>query len=358
MSDQERSGDTSGGPSGGPSGNPSGNGAGNDEGQQIETPSGVGSTLPRPRTEPPQQTTFNRAWLIRVVVMFIALLAFGAWGLFDALVAYPDRGERYASYAEYEYLSALQRADESEQPGLFPSRAGVENPVDELERLEDPDVFEKNTADAAGESSRSARAQMELARRGWLIALTRIGKMTPEFTTYGDEFGAVRARLSELEQRWTVESPPSPLAYWDITMQWVIVGVCWGFAAYIGFLFVRVATTNYVWDPATTRLKLPGGKSFVPDDIAEVDKRKWDKFLVVVAIKDSHPELGGKSIRFDTFRHARLEDWILTMESIAFPDAGDNAADNAGEIADAGAVSDGSESEPSEGSPAVPPPSA
>lgn len=293
----------------------------------ADTSDGVQTTLPRPRRDPPQQSTFNRAWLIRVVVMFIALAAFGAWGLFDATVAYPSRGERYADYAEYEYLQALKRADEMEQPGLFPAEAGVEDPVAELERLNDPETQERNAADAVSESGRSARAQMQVSRRTWLVALSRIGRLDPAFTTYEGGNSEVRERLAELEQRWTVESPPSPLAYWDITMQWVIVAVCWGFAAYIGVLFIRVGMTKYTWDPVEQRLRLPGGKTFVPADMADVDKRKWDKFLVFVTLNESHPDLGGSTIRFDTFRHARLEDWLLTMEATAFPDAADPDAE-------------------------------
>ena len=37
----------------------------------------------------PTKTVLNRTWLIKVVVMTLALFAFGSWGVYDAIAAYP-----------------------------------------------------------------------------------------------------------------------------------------------------------------------------------------------------------------------------------------------------------------------------
>lgn len=58
----------------------------------------------------------------------------------------------------------------------------------------------------------------------------------------------------------------------------------------------------------------------MPSDLADVDSCRWDKFIVYLKIKDGHPRLGGAEIKFDTYRHGKIEDWILAMERTAFPE--------------------------------------
>ncbi|CAN0504206.1 unnamed protein product [Laminaria digitata] len=64
---------------------------------------------------------------------------------------------------------------------------------------------------------------------------------------------------------------------------------------------------------------LPGGASITPDDLEEVDNRKWDKFIVFLKIKGAHASLGGQEVSVDTYQHRFVEDWILAMEAKAFP---------------------------------------
>lgn len=261
----------------------------------------------------PTKTVLNRTWLIKVVVMTIALFAFGSWGLYDAVVAYPKRGADYASYAQLEYLRAALAADENEERGVLRREASVDNPSAELAELRS--IEAELAAQAQNESDpRHYRAQMELQRLEWLVALSRIGRLTPEETTM--EFP--RQTLATLEEEWKTGSSASPLAAYDIPSQWAIMVVCYGFTAYLLVLFFSVATKSYRWDPAEQRLTFPGGASIVPGDLAEVDKRKWDKFIVYLSIKPGHDKLGGQSIKVDTYRYALLEDWILDMEQAAF----------------------------------------
>ncbi len=292
------------------------------------------STTPEPRPgstkfQGPTKTVLNRTWLIKVVVMTIVLIGFGSWGLYDAIAAYPARGKAYAQYSLFQYLQAAAEADEKEERGVLRREASVENPAQELEELRaNRDAIAR---DAATESSgRYFRAQMELARLDWLTALSRVDMLQAENTVF--EFP--RQVLDELRTEWNARNPPSPLAFYDIPSQWIIMVICYAFSIHLILLFFRVSSKSYRWDPAEKRLTFPGGASIVPADLEEVDKRKWDKFIVFLKIKPDHPNLAGEAIKVDTYRYALLEDWILEMESIAFGHEDDEQAEDAPDEAD------------------------
>ncbi len=286
------------------------------------------------------RTTLHKPWLFKIVVMTVVVLGFGSWGLFDALVAYPKRGADSASFLEREYLAAADQADR-EEPGVMlrteqagDTQRGVSlaDPAAELKRLAQGDVRKSIDEDAKNPSSRQTlRAQMLLARERWLTALSRIGELRPERTTFEDP----RAKLAELTTLWQTRPRPSPLASYDIPSQWIIAGACYVWGAYLLWLFATVASKSYRWDAEEQRLTLPGGASLVPADLAEVDKRKWDKFIVSLMVKPGHERLGGQAVKVDTYRYAKLEDWILEMEAAAFPDTVEPA--EGAEMADADA---------------------
>lgn len=121
--------------------------------------------------------------------------------------------------------------------------------------------------------------------------------------------------------------------------------ICLAFVGYLGFLLVKVASKTYRWDPATRVLTLPGGVSIGTDDLEDVDKRKWDKFIVFLKIKDSHSQIGGQEVRFDTYRHSHVEEWILEMERTAFPDRVKDEAEESGAPAESDPSDGGSEPE-------------
>ena len=56
-------------------------------------------------------SNINRPWLIRIVIITTCLLGYAGWSLYDAYVAYPERGEAYSSWAEWQYLSLAIEAD-------------------------------------------------------------------------------------------------------------------------------------------------------------------------------------------------------------------------------------------------------
>ncbi|HHN77227.1 MAG TPA: hypothetical protein ENK11_00935 [Phycisphaerales bacterium] len=334
-----------------------------------------------PAQDVPTKSIISRPWLIRIVVILSVLVGYGLWSLYDGYVIYPKRGADYASSREWVYLGKVIEADRTESPGVLRREAAVADPVAELARLKSPETMQRNAADAQG-GGRRKRAQMEEARLEWLTALSRIGHLHPAYTNFYvhpdpelvDRIAALEAkdnrspaeqaeleqlrkqaekqspkeRFAALDARWSAETPPGPLQSYDIPVNKLSALICFVFAGYLIYLFISVATRTYRWDPAEKRLTLPNGQSITPADLEDVDKRKWDKFIVYLKIKDSHPTLGGSEVRFDTYRHGYIEDWILEMERAAFPERvaeqekqadGDEGAERSEAVAAGGAES-------------------
>ncbi|MEL6739286.1 MAG: hypothetical protein AAFP26_01375 [Planctomycetota bacterium] len=277
-----------------------------------------------------ERAPLHRPWLAKIVIITLVLIGFGGWGLYDAVSLYPKRGEAYASYAEWQYLQAAEAA-RREDSRVFLEQVAVVDPQAELERLNDTETSDRNREDQSNPaSSRHLRATMQVARLEWLEALRIVDQLDPAITNIANP----RARLEELSADWATRDVPKPLHWYDIPSQWLIMVVCWAIGLYLLFLLLKTMATKYLWDAGAERLTIPGGASFGADDLAEpLDKRKWDKFVVFASIKGEHDKLGGKSVRFDTYRHAKLESWLLAMEAKAFPDqaeenAGDEPAEN------------------------------
>lgn len=282
-----------------------------------------------------ERAPLNKVWLIKMGVIILVLLTFGAWGLYDAVKVYPERGRAYASYAEWQYLQKLNEA-ESEQFGIFTSEASVPNPEQAYESLTDPETLTKLREDAANPSSgRPVRASARLARLEWLSSLRTIGEMTPERTT----IESPRQHLQDLGAFWAQQTgQPKALASYDIPVQWIIMVGSWSVGLLLIVLLLKTAAKRYAWDPSEKRLSLPGGKSFVPADLDVFDMRRWDKYIVYARMKPEH-ELGGGEIKFDTYRHAKLESWLLEMKEERFgPDEEDDEqSSDESEAGDAGA---------------------
>lgn len=256
----------------------------------------------------------SKRWLRKMIIFLVVLIGFGAWGLYDAVSVYPKRGERHATWMRMSYLEAAKAAN-TEDFGVFERQSSVSDPVAELARLNAAEQRQRNAADAADTgSSRRLRAIMQNTRREWLEGLNRIGQLTPERTTIDNP----RAELTRLQAELATASKPKPLSAFDIPSQWLIMIVCWAVAAWMLVHALRVASRKYRWNPATKALTIPGGHTITPDDLEEVDKRKWDKFIVFLKVKDAHPTLGGREVRCDTYQRDLLEDWILEMEREAF----------------------------------------
>lgn len=262
-----------------------------------------------------QAAPLGKRWKRKMAIFLVVLIGFGAYGLYDAVEAYPKRGERFANWAEWQYLEAAQKAN-SEDFGIFERDASVLTPVEEFARLDDPERRRQNAADSTNsQSGRQLRATMLTTRHAWLEGLKRIGQLKPEHTT----IERPRQRLTELQQQWSsASSNPKPLSAFDIPSQWAIMGVCWAIALVMIVHMFRVAGQKYAWDESSMALTVPGGATITPGDLEEVDKRKWDKFIVFLKIKPAHPKLGGQEIKCDLYQRDLLEGWIERMNEAAF----------------------------------------
>ncbi|MEN0021252.1 MAG: hypothetical protein AAF747_10250, partial [Planctomycetota bacterium] len=182
-------------------------------------------------------------------------------------------------------------------------------------------------------AARAELTSLEVVRLAWLEALNvpGLGMLNTDNTV----IESPRERHDELEEYWETAQVPKPLSWYDIPSQFVIVAAAGVWGAYLLQLFARVGRTSYAWSPEDRRLTLPNGATLVPSDLEDVDKRKWSKFIVFLPIKKSHDKLGGKEVRVDLFRHDYLEDWILEMERVAFPDRAEDDDDGEEEPVDA-----------------------
>lgn len=256
-------------------------------------------------------TTLRPGWRNKMVVIVVVLLAFGAWGFYDATIAYPKRGIRVAEKIERDYLVASRPASGNLQASSV--------------SVPDPGVALADLRSKAG--TLSARDEL---RFNWLDALSRAASLSEDRTVYidGDPKRDPDARLAELDAYWSSNpGQPKPLSRYDIFIQWVICFGAWAGGLLALLMMVRVASKKYRFESDTLTLTLPTGESITPDDLEEVDKTKWSKFFVHLRIKPEHPTLGGKAIPIDLYRRGRLEDWILQMEAKAFPEPETPGAD-------------------------------
>jgi hypothetical protein len=247
------------------------------------------------------ETKLNKGWLLKMAIFFTILLAFGMWGLYDAVIAYPNRGKADAEYRELEYLNAARDA------GVL-LRASVDQPRAELDRLRAIEKELLTTANSSDTSQAAMLARADRAKLQWLTALSRVGMLSPANTTFENPTG----QREILENTWATKTPPKPLSAFDIPSQWLFVIAGFGGALWLTVLFLRVSSKKFRWEPSTRTLTIPGGRTITPADIAEVDKRKWDKFFVTLRLNDSTP--APREHKFDLLRYTPLEAWILELE--------------------------------------------
>lgn len=247
-----------------------------------------------------ETTKLNRGWLVKMAIYLVVLLGLGVWGLVDGIWVYPARGEKVAQFQEREYLAKAQAAGR-----LLTAR--IQDPQAEYRNLRDAEgrlTEEMNAARAEGRATQVAEREMSLALLNYLTALSRIGRLDPAYTMPSDPV----LRLEELNKALATEKQPKPLSAFDLPAQWLIAAGGLGFGAWIVAIFLIASTRKFRFDPAEDRLTLPGGKSITPADIAEVDKRKWDKYFVFLRLKN------GGEVKLDLLRYSPLEQWVLEME--------------------------------------------
>ena len=254
----------------------------------------------------------NPKWSIKLFIITFFVIGFGAYGLYDATIVYPARGERFADWAKWQYLDAAKNAG-SEDFGIFERKSSVIDPVAEFAKLNDPETKNRNAIDAQNQSSaRNLRATMYNTRYQWLNALKIVGQLTPENTVIDNPGDA----LTQGRAKWTSSiTQPKPLKSYDIPSQWLIMILCWGIGFWMLINIIKVIRQKFSWDADSMTLTVPGAIAITPENIDEVDKRKWDKFIVFIKLNTTHGSHAGKEIKVDTYQHALVEDWILAMEA-------------------------------------------
>jgi len=236
------------------------------------------------------QTTLARRWLLRVLVILVIGWGLFVWGLYDATILYPNRGKDAASYLKYQYLREVEKAQAIS--------ASVEDPTAEFARI-------------ASKKRDNTMTPVESARYNWLESLTRIHQLNPEQTKIPD----ARAALKELDEQWGRANVkvPQPLDWYDIPSQWAITALGLIIGMWRLITFLAVAGKKYKWDPASSTITLPGGGTLTEADIIDYDKRKWDKFIITLTLRDGHAT-GKKEMTLDLYPYNELEPWVLELE--------------------------------------------
>jgi len=244
------------------------------------------------------RTKASPKWLGKQMIFILLVAGFAMWALVDATYVYPKRGEQAADFLKMQYLKAALA------PGVL-ERTSVEDPVADLEAL--------STREKAASLSPVEKARLE-----WLGALRNASRLDSSRTQIGEP----RAMLSTLEKRFSnTKESPKALSRLDIPVQWAIFAACGAIALGMVYVLFRTVGTVFRFDPATKTLTLPNGNAIAAKDVAVFDKRKWDKFLIFLKVREGAPALSGQEVRLDLLRHVPLEDWVLDMEKTAFPPA-------------------------------------
>lgn len=271
-----------------------------------------------------QNASLSPRYWIKQAVIIVVVAALGVWGFMDGFVWYPADAVKFAQWSEWEYLDFLDNPPPGASAGANLGVASIPDPVDEFERLGNPDYIRNP-------------GTLEQMRGNWLDALTIVNRLDEQYTKYpreNDDEGSVGSafeRLAALREIWSNvdrANAPKRRSRLDIMFQYPIFLIGAGLALYFAYGLVRAIGTRYSWDPGTKRITLPGGIEVKPDQIDEFDKSQWHKFYVVLHLAESHPTHAGKDIKVDLYRHRGVEDWILEMERERFPEQAEaDAAD-------------------------------
>ncbi|MBY0313366.1 MAG: hypothetical protein K2W85_14960 [Phycisphaerales bacterium] len=300
----------------------------------------------------PQTCTLNRSWLLKIGVFMLVLMGFGTWAVLDAVWLYPARGLSDASVKLRDWVVAAEKAGKLRTDVMV-----VTDPGAERSRLKGKE--EELRSAARGETMQAREAQMELAKLEWLDALARAWRLNTALKPLGELKGpdrtlkydmtkaegvsvaksdqaksalSLQALSGELTAVWNTTKQPKPLSGFDMPVQFLFIVLGYGLGLYLLFLLVKAKAMagQFQWDESAQRLTLPGGASFVPTDIEDLDKRLWHKYYVTIITKSG-------SHKLDLLRYVPLEDWVLAMEKTRFPErVAEEEAAKAAEAGDAG----------------------
>lgn len=258
---------------------------------------------------PRLRTTLNRKWVVKMAIFLVALFVLGAWGTADAFWIYPARGRHHIDSMLMNYLEELNKQ------GRLLADASVEDPLSEYQSLD-------RDTDAKAEPLRGARYRwlQSLSRLHSLRALTEENRVELDRRAASSDavpadtktlFANPNATLDRLKAELATKGQSKGLEAYDIPLQYLFMAIGFGGALYMIFFLLKCKGTVYEFDPEQRRLFMPGGKSFVPADIAEVDKREWHKYFLHLRVNGFDREL-----KFDLLRYAPLEDWLEEMRKL------------------------------------------
>lgn len=258
-----------------------------------------------------QTTRIRPMWLGKVVVGLIVCLGFAVWSAYDAIWLYPSKQRDYIEHTELQYLGAL-RAEGAR--AFTASNASVADPAETRRALRNlrSEGRTPSTVDAARLEWLNAIAILHS-----LDGLTRENQEAqPVDPTPGAPhkrtltmYNNPEARFQELDTARQAVGNVSGLAAYDIPLQYLFLVVSSGLSIWLLILLVRVVPKKYRFDPETLTLTTPEGQTIVPNQIVDVDRRKWEKFLLFIRLEGENEER-----RFDLYRYIPLEDWLLAME--------------------------------------------
>ncbi|MEO1007302.1 MAG: hypothetical protein AAFX79_01915 [Planctomycetota bacterium] len=256
-----------------------------------------------------------RYWIKQTLIGLVAL-GIGLWGLLDLFWIYPERARGFAQYMEWRYLDFLN--DPGSGAGVNLGIASVPDPQQTLDELGQPG-YNRNPEDLGDH------------RGNWLDAVSIAYTLDAAYTTYPrenpdeGEIGSPYDRYDELAAEWQGvdrSRAPKRKSEFDFAVQWPIFLIGVGGAAVCFFGLARAVGTRYAWDADAKKLTLPGGIDVAPEHIEEFDKRKWHRFYVELQLTKDHPSHAGQSVKVDLYKHEPVEQWILELERIRFPDRG------------------------------------
>lgn len=255
-----------------------------------------------------QTTRIRPMWLTKVLIGLLVCIGFAIWSAYDAFWLYPSKQRNYIEHTELLYLDLLQK----ERFALTPAAASVPDPAqtkDQLETLRD----------------QGRATPVDAARLEWLNAISILYPLD-ELTRQNQQAGAPDSNASDPKRTPTLFNDPNKrlrdlvaarsglpnatgLAAYDIPLQYIFLVASSALSIWLITLLVRVIPRRYRFDTDSLTLTTPEGDSFTPDRIVDVDRRKWDKFLLFIRLEGEEQER-----RFDLYRYIPLEDWLLAME--------------------------------------------
>lgn len=258
----------------------------------------------------PQTTHVRPMWLGKVLIGLLVCVGFAIWSAYDAFSLYPAKQRTYIDHTELQYLDAFS------SPGAPPLTAGNASISDPAQTYSDLSSKQRD---------RQPLSTLEQARLEWLDAisilhsldqLTAENQQAPALNTSSTDlkrtltlYNKPRSRLDELTRALQGRGKPTGLAAYDIPLQYVFLVVSTGLSLWLLYLLARVVPRKYRFDYETLTLTTPDADTITPDRIVDVDRRKWDKFLLFIRLEGEQQER-----RFDLYRYVPLEDWLLAME--------------------------------------------